>query len=288
MDKPASLTRRDLARLGISAAALSPFLALAPRAQAAEDAITEFRGLKVGIATYTFSKVPLEKTLKDIKQIGVHYCSIKDAHMPLKSTAEERKAVVKKFKDAGITPLSCGNIAMKDNESDLRNIFEYARDAGIPTIVCTPQPAALPMLDKLVKEFDIRLAIHNHGPEDKLWPTPYTAWDAIQNLDERIGLCVDVGHTARAGVDPAEAIRRCAARVYDIHLKDIATKEPKAKVIEVGRGALDIPGILTALLDIKYSRLIGLEYEKDMADPLAGAAESIGYVRGVLTVMKSA
>ena len=289
MHPPTALSRRDLIRLGASAAALASLQGLAPSSKAADPETADpWLGLKMGVATYTFHKVPLEQTIKAVKQVGVHYVSIKDAHMPLRSTAEQRKAVVAKFKEAGITPLSCGNIALKDNESDVRNAFEYARDAGLPTIVCTPVPAILPMLDELVKEFDIKLAIHNHGPEDKLWPSPYTIWDAIQKYDSRIGLCIDVGHTARAGVDPSEAIRRCSARLYDLHLKDIAGPEGKTHAVEVGRGNLDVRGMLAALLEIKYAGLIGLEYEKDMADPIAGVAESVGYVRGVLSGMKRA
>ncbi len=289
MDRPPALTRRDLIRLGASAAALSPLVGLAPAAEPEPPATPAdpWRGLKVGIATYSFHKVPLEQTIRGVRQVGVGYVSIKDAHLPLKSTAEQRKAAVKKFKDAGITPLSCGNIGMKDNETDVRNAFEYARDIGVPTIVCTPVPAVLPLLDRLVKEFDIKVAIHNHGPEDKLWPSPYTAWDAIGKLDPRIGLCIDVGHTARAGVDPSEAIRRCSARLYDLHLKDIAGPKGKTHTVEVGRGDLDIRGILASLLAVRYTGLVGLEYEKDMNDPLAGVAESIGYVRGVLSGMKA-
>ncbi len=292
MDQPLALSRRDLIRLGASAAALSPLIGLTGKGVSAAEETSKWSpaeplGLKLGIATYSFSKIPIEPTIKGIKQVGVKYVSIKEAHMPLKSTAEQRKEAVKKFRDAGITPLSCGNIGMKDNESDVRNAFEYARDAGIPTIVCAPIPSILPMLDKLVKEYDIKLAIHNHGPEDKNFPGPYVVWEAIQKYDERIGLCIDVGHTKRAGTDPAEAIRRCSARLYDVHLKDIAKKaDGKWTTMEVGRGDLDIRGIFMALLDIKYPHLIGLEYEKDMNDPLAGIAESLGYVRGMLSGMK--
>jgi inosose dehydratase len=294
MERPTALTRRDLVRLGVSALALSPLTGglAATRVLAADPTpnADPFLGLRVGVATYTFSRVPLEKTIRDIKQVGVQYVSIKEAHLPLKSTAEQRKEVVKKFKEAGITPLSCGNIAMKDDESAVRNAFEYARDAGIPTIVCTPVPQILPLLDKLVKKFDIKLAIHNHGPEDKLWPSPYTIWEAVQKYDERIGLCIYVGHTARTGVDPAESIKRCAGRLYDVHLKDIATSEvgSKSSPVEVGRGVLNIHKILGNLLDINFRGLVGLKYEKDMNDPLAGVAESIGYVRGVLSDMKRA
>ena len=105
-----------------------------------------------------------------------------------------------------------------------RAMAARALDAGIPTIVCKPTHAALPVLDRMVKEFGLKLAIHNHGPEDKVWPSPLEVWQAIQPLDERIGVCIDVGHTARCGVDPVQAIRRCAPRLYDVHIKDLASK----------------------------------------------------------------
>jgi sugar phosphate isomerase/epimerase len=290
MDSSPSLSRRSFVRFGVSAAALPPFSGLVPRAYAAAPEISSgdpFRGLKVGIASYTFSRFPLDQTIDAIRSIGVHYVSIKDAHLSLKSTAAERKAVAKQFLAAGITPLSCGNITMTDEEDNIRNAFEYARDAGIPVIVCKPTRKSLPILDKMVKEFDIRIAIHNHGPEDNVWPSPYTAWEAIQPYDERVGLCIDVGHTARTGVDPTEAIRKCAARLHDVHLKDIASKEGKSKPVEVGRGVLDVPAILQALLDIGFARHVGLEYEKDMKNPLPGATESIAYVRKVMPQLKT-
>ena len=243
-------------------------------------------GLKVGLASYSFSKLPLDAAIKGIRRVGVNYVSIKDAHLPLKSTAEQRKAVVAKFRDAGITPLSCGVISHDGDESQLRNAFEYARDAGIPTIVCKPTRESLPVLDKLVKEFDIKLAIHNHGPEDKVWPSPLDVWAAIQKYDERIGVCVDVGHTARCGVDPVRALRTCSARLYDVHLKDLASRGAKSRPVEVGRGVLDVRGMLEALLDIGYSHHVGLEYEKDMNDPIPGVAESFGYIRGMLAAMR--
>jgi sugar phosphate isomerase/epimerase len=291
MDLLPDLSRRSFVRLGVSAAALSPLAGLVGRARAAETGSSgpggdPWRGLKIGIASYSLSKLPLEAAIAAIRQVDVHYVSIKDAHLPLKSSTERRKEVAKMFRDAGITPLSCGNITMSDDESEIRNAFEYARDAGIPTIVCKPTRQSLPFLDKMVKEYDIRLAIHNHGPEDKVWPSPYDPWEAIQSFDERIGLCIDVGHTARCGVDPVEAIRKCSARLYDVHLKDLSVIEVKSRVCEVGRGVLDIRGILQALLDQKFARLVGLEHEKDMKEPVPGIAESIGYVRGVLSGMK--
>src|SRR5438093_9279612 len=283
MPKSGSLSRRSLLRGSALAAA---FLPLARGEGASFEAgppnSDPWRGLKVGVASYTLRKLPLDAAIQGIQRVGLQYVSIKDAHLSLKSTADERRAVAQKFKAAGITPLSCGNIGMENDEANVRAAFEYARDIGLPTIVCSPHPDSMPILDRMVKEFNIRLAIHNHGPEDKRFPSPYDVWKAVERYDSRIGLCIDVGHTARANVSPAEAIMKCRTRLYDLHLKDIAGLGPKNAAKEVGRGVLDIKSILHALLEIKYSNLVAFEYEKDENDPVPGLAESVGYTKGLL------
>ncbi|MEJ7710512.1 MAG: sugar phosphate isomerase/epimerase [Pyrinomonadaceae bacterium] len=246
-----------------------------------------WHGFKVGVASYTLRKLPLDDAIKAIQRVGLQYVSIKDLHLPLKSTKEERQAVAQKFKAAGITPLSCGNITMQNDEANIRQAFEYARDAGIPTIVCSPDPASMPILDKMVKEFDIKLAIHNHGPEDKKFPSPYDVWKAVEKYDKRVGFCIDVGHTARAKVDPAEAILRFRDRLYDLHFKDINSTEPDGQTIEIGRGVLDLAPVLRALMKIKFEYLVSFEYEKDADDPLPGLAESVGYTKALLAGMKT-
>jgi len=241
-----------------------------------------WRGFKVGVASYTLRKLPLAAAITAIQRVGLRYVSIKDFHLALNSTTDERKAVAVRFKEAGITPLSCGNITMQNDAADVRRAFEYARDVGLPAIVCSPHPDSMPILDAMVKEFDIRLAIHNHGPEDKRFPSPYDVWKAVERYDRRIGLCIDVGHTARAKVDPAEAIRRCRERLYDLHLKDINSTAPDGGTVEAGRGVLDLQSVLRAMLEVRYAHLVSFEYEKDEDDPLPGLAESVGYVKGLL------
>jgi sugar phosphate isomerase/epimerase len=288
MDPSPFLSRRGFLGLVPATAALAPFGGLAPRAlaQPLGSGGDPWLGLKVGVASYSYNRLPLDAAIKGVVRVGVNYVSIKDAHLPMKSTTQERKAVAKKFRDAGITPLSCGVVTMNDDESDIRNVFEYARDAGIPTIVCKPTRASLPVLDRMVKEFGLKLAIHNHGPEDKVWPSPLDVWEAVQKHDERIGVCIDVGHTTRCGVDPVRAIRTCAPRLYDLHLKDLASKEGRSQPVEIGRGVLDVRGMLRALLDLGYAYHVGLEYEKDLRDPIPGVAESLGYIRGTLAAMR--
>jgi sugar phosphate isomerase/epimerase len=282
-------TRRELVKVAALSGAALPLartgLARPPEAAASNAASDPWRGFKVGVASYTLRRLPLEGAIAAIRRVGLGHVSIKDFHLPLSSTAEERKAVARRFKEAGITPLSCGNVTMQNDAADVRRAFEYARDAGLPTIVCSPHPDSMPILDAMVKEFDIRLAIHNHGPEDRRFPSPYDVWKAVERYDRRIGLCIDVGHTARAGVDPAAAIRRCRERLYDLHLKDIDSTAPEGRTLEAGRGVLDLPAILGALLEVGYPHLVSFEYEKDEDDPLPGLAESVGYVKGLLRGM---
>jgi sugar phosphate isomerase/epimerase len=208
-------------------------------------------------------------------------------HLPLKSTTEERKEVAQKFRDAGINPISCGVVKEKD-EAGWRNAFQYTRDIGAPVLVVMCPQDNLPILDKLVKEFgDVKIAIHNHGPEDKVFPSPYDVMKAIEKLDPRVGLCIDVGHTARAKADPAKAIRELKERLYDVHMKDISTVDGKGSSVEVelGRGVLDVKGMMQALVDIKFTGHVGFEHERDASDPLPGLSESIGFTKGVLNAM---
>ena len=229
------MKRREIIK-GAALVASLPLAGAESRTSAAASPGDPWRGLKAGVASYTLRKLPLDAAIQAIQRVGLRYVSIKDFHLALTSTTDERRAVAARFKEAGITPLSCGNITMQNDPADVRRAFEYARDTGLPTIVCSPHPDSMPLLDAMVKEFDIRLAIHNHGPEDKRFPSPYDVWKAVEKYDRRIGLCIDVGHTARAKVDPAEAIRKCRERLYDLHFKDIDSTAPDGGTVEAGRG----------------------------------------------------
>jgi sugar phosphate isomerase/epimerase len=243
-----------------------------------------WRGLRMGVATYSLRGLKVEDAVAAIRRVDLKYASIKDVHLRMEAPQSWRHAVGRKFKEAGITLASCGVVNMTNDEAKLRATFEYAKDIAAPVIVCSPEPAALPALDKLVKEFDIKLAIHNHGPTDTKFPSPYEALKAVEKLDPRVGLCIDVGHTAKAGRDPAQSIRDCRERLYDVHLKDVANPQQRGPEVELGRGHLDVPGVLKALVDIKYAYHVGLEHEKDPKDPVPGLAESVGYAKGVLAV----
>jgi len=289
-----AISRRDLLKTGALAAVAIPSVNFAAPAAAAPEEADRWLGLKIGVATYTVRELPIEEAIKAVQRVGLKYVSIKNVknHIDLSHTTEERKQRAQMFRDAGLVPLSVGNVGMKNEEADMRRAFEFVRDVGVPTMVCSPVRDAgdldqwVKTLDKLVKEFDIKLAIHNHGPEDKQFPSPYDVMKAVEKYDKRIGLCIDVGHTARAGVDPAESILKCRERLYDVHLKDISALGNRNTPIEGGRGILNSKSILAALLKIRYQGLVGFEYEKDAKDPVPGLAESVGYTKGLLAGLK--
>ncbi len=279
-------TRRQLIKAGIFTAVGTGLLKQAVAADFKAEVIDKdpWKGLKPGIASYTFRKFSLDDTIKALKKLDLKYISIKDFHIPFKYSQEERRAAIAKLTEAGITALSCGNVTMENDEANIRKAFDYARDCNFKTIVCSPHPGSMALLDKMVKEYDIRLAIHNHGPEDKRFPSPYDVWEAVKNYDNRIGLCIDVGHTARAKVNPAEAILKCKSRLYDLHFKDITTTEPTGSTIAAGRGVLDLASIMNALVKIKYPHLLSVEYESTPDEPLAPVAETVGYMKGMLAM----
>ncbi len=242
-------------------------------------------GLKLGLTSYTLRKFSLDQAIAMTKEAGVKYISLKDMHLPLKSTPEQRQEAHRKITEAGLVLMGGGVIYLKKDPGEIRAAFEYAKDAGMPTIICSPDPDALDTIESLAKEYDIRIAIHNHGPDKNFYPSPLDVLRLVQNRDPHMGVCMDVGHTVRIGEDPVPVISQCAPRLYDFHMKDVTEPTPRGKPVEVGRGIIDIVGVLKTLLEIKYSGNLALEYEAKADAPLPGMTESFGYIRGVLAMM---
>ncbi|NII26595.1 sugar phosphate isomerase/epimerase [Pseudoflavitalea sp. X16] len=237
--------------------------------------------LSTGIAGYTFAKFDLEKAIAMMKKVDIKYLSVKDFHLPLNSNAEKIQSVLKQLADADIKVYAVGVIYMKTQQA-VDEAFDYAKRVGVPLIVGVPNPELLDYTEKVVKSSGIRLAIHNHGPEDKLYPGPKNVYDLIKDRDEKMGICLDIGHAIRAGADPAEAIRLYKNRIFDLHIKDVTLAAKDGKAIEVGRGVINFPALVKALHKIRYQGICSIEFEKDMTDPLAGLAESTGYFKGVV------
>ncbi|TKJ39495.1 MAG: xylose isomerase [Planctomycetes bacterium B3_Pla] len=239
---------------------------------------------QLGLASYTLRKFDLDQTLAMTRRLDLKYICFKDFHLALDSTPAQIEAVVAKVKEAGLTLYGGGVIGMK-NEDQVHQAFDYAKAAGMKVIVASPAPQMLPMIDEKVRQYDIKVAIHNHGPGDKHFPTPSAIYKQVKDLDKRIGICHDIGHTKRFGADPLAETEKYADRLHDMHIKDVSAANENGKGVEIGRGVIDIPKFIRILVKIKYDGIVSFEYEKDADDPMAGLAESVGYIRGVMAAV---
>lgn len=264
-------------------------LALGTRPASAQQYHIAGANFKLGVASYSFRKFSREQAIAMTKQLGTPYLNVKDFHLPLNSTPEQIDAAKQEFASAGIVLVGCGNVDMqKDDEADIRKKFEYAKRAGFPLMVCAPTAVTLPKLEKFVQEYDIKIAVHNHGPEDKNFPTPQSALKIVRNMDPRCGLCIDIGHTARTGVDVVSAIAEAGPRLLDMHVKDLANTTDKESQVPVGEGKLPVPQMFAQLIRMKYSGCVNLEYEIHPDDPMPGMQKSFAYMRGVLAGIETA
>ena len=237
---------------------------------------------KVAIAGYTFVHFDTDQMLEMMKRTGVKYLCIKDFHLPYHATKEECDAFHAKLNSNGVIGYAIGPVNNIKTEQMVDDTFEYAKRASVKLIVGVPDDEILPYINKKVKEYDFKFAIHNHGPGDPRYPNAKSIWDKVKDFDPRIGMCLDIGHNVRTGTDLVANLEQYHTRVFDIHIKDVTVAAKEGTDIEMGRGIIDIPAFVKILRKVKFDGACSLEYEKDMKDPLAGIAESIGYFKGVM------
>src|SRR5438128_732836 len=243
-----NFSRRDFVRAGAVAAAgiALPGGALAEIRNAVRGAEPDEKSaVRLGIASYTFRNFNRVQMIGFLKQARVSDLNLKDTkdHLPMDAQAEA--AALADYAAAGIKLHAAGTIYFpKDEDEDIRAKFEYCKRAGIGVIVAgDPAPGTLPRIEKFVKEYNIRFALHNHGPEDKFWPSPLDVLKAVKGMDPRMGCCIDVGHTVRAGVDVVKAIREAGPRVFNMHIKDLASFTEKESQVAVGEGKMPVKKI---------------------------------------------
>ena len=279
-----TFSRRNFLRtsgLGAVSAAALPLLAQ-PRAETGKPS-----PIKLGMCSYTFRNFTRAQMIPFLKQLRIDELNAKDAKDHLPTDPQQEAAALADYRANGIRLHAAGAIYFRQNTDDaVRAQFEYVKRAGIPVIVAgDPTPETLPRIEKFVKQYDIKIAIHNHGPEDKLWPSPLDILKDIRGMDPRIGCCIDVGHTVRAGTDVVQAVHRAGPRLFDMHMKDLTSFTDKESQMPVGEGKMPVREIFQALIAIRYPGFVDLEYEVHPDDPMPGVIASIAYMRGVLTGM---
>ena len=263
--------------------------------------------VRFGIAGYTFCKFNLDETLEIMKMVDAHWLCVKDYHLKQECTQEEADQFKEKLAAAGVQAAAVGPVYV-DSEKNARRAFEWAKKLGVKTVVGIPlehqdtgelnekgkpkrkdveSDAMLDVIEKLVKEYDMNFAIHNHGPDmPDLYPNADAIMKRIASRDKRVGLCLDIGHEFRFGTDPREAIAKYGERIHDIHLKNVSHNDRRGGAMPLPRGAMDLPAIFKALCDAGYKGVLHLEYERDFECNILGIAESIGYYRGIVDTMR--
>jgi sugar phosphate isomerase/epimerase len=283
-----TFSRRNFVQSGALIAAASVTSSAAPFfAQQPSPVSGKPSPIHLGLASYTFRNFTRAQMIGYMKQLNVDALNAKDVkdHLPMDPEGEAK--ALADYAAAGIKLHAAGTLYFpKDEDDDIRSKFEYCKRAGISVIVAgDPAPETLPRIEKFVKEYDIRLAIHNHGPEDKLWHSPLDVLKEVKKYDERMGCCIDIGHTVRAGTDVVKAIHEVGPRLYNMHTKDLTSFTSKESQVSVGEGIMPMREIFEALIAIKYQGFVDLEYEVHADDPMPGVTASFAYMRGVLAGM---
>jgi sugar phosphate isomerase/epimerase len=262
---------------------IGAFAAARQAASAASPAAAE-AGFHLGVASYSFREFQRGLTIRMIKQLGVTNVSVKqDFHLPFNSTPAEITKAVGDFKKAGLTIVSGGNTDMKSSDpADLRKYFVYAKACGMPMLVTAPLHENLGVIEKLAKEFDVQIAIHTHGPEDKNFPSPKVVLDAVKGMDPRMGLCMDVGHSMRTGADVVQEVANAGPRLLDMHIKDLKDGKVAESQCDVGDGVMPVVALFKQLQKIGYRGSVNLEYEINADNPMPGMQRSFAYMKGVL------
>jgi sugar phosphate isomerase/epimerase len=267
--------------LGLSSTFLSGPLSAMDRKEPTDKKEDLF---KLGIAGWSFVKFKLEPSLDMMDRVDVRNLCIKNYHLPFDSSPEQIAAFFGKLKEKGITGYGVGPIYMK-SEAEVDQAFDYAKRVGVKLIVGVPEHELLPHVEKKVKEYGFHYAIHNHGLEDKRYPSVESIYERIKDLDTRLGICHDIGYSAQMGFEPADVTLKYGHRIYEMHVKDMTLKTADAKDCEIGRGIIDFPALVKALRKTKYAGVCSIENEKNATDPLPGLAESVGYFKAVVKLV---
>ena len=283
-----TLSRRDFVRSSALSATALAIPGEAATALARPQSKDQVPTIRLGLASYSFRNFERAKMIAFMKQLNVSALNAKDVKDHLPTDEQQERTALDDYKAAGIKLHAAGVIYFgKDEDADMRPKFEYAKHAGLSVLVAgDPTPQTLPRLEKFAREYDMRIAIHNHGPEDKMWASPLDVLKAVKNMDPRLGCCIDVGHTARAGTDVIQAIHAAGPRLFNMHIKDLTSFTDKESQVPVGDGKMPIRKIFEALIAVNYNGFVDLEYEVHPDDPMPGVISSFAYMRGVLAGME--
>ena len=277
------MIERTVSRRGFIGTAVVGALGLNTRQLfAASRPLDDGDPIRLGVASYSLRNFTREQAIEMTRTLGARYINFKSVHLPYEASPHEFATAKSELAAAGLQLVGGGTITFEtDTDEGVKQYFDYAGAAGMPTIVCTCKPAVLRRIEKFARQYDIKVAVHNHGPEDENFPSPYDVLKYVKSMDPRMGLCIDLGHTVRTGTDPVKAIADAGPRVHDMHAKDLRDLKDAESQCVVGEGKIPFPEIFRQLRAVKYKGYVNLEYEIEPDNPLPGMQRSFAYMRGV-------
>lgn len=240
--------------------------------------------LKLGIQLYSLRGYKdASVALKHAKELGFEQVEFYSGMFPLDASAEKIAAIKKEVAGLGLKISAHGVNALTKDDKANRKVFEFAKAVGLPTITVDPTADSFDSVEALVKEFNIRVAIHNHGPSHH-YNKVVDVLKAIENRDSRIGACADLGHFIRSGENPVQVVRLLAGRLYGVHLKDFAEMQDKTKGVILGKGHLNVATVFDALVETKFPSdgALSLEYEENPENPLEDIRQCVKVARDAL------
>lgn len=220
---------------------------------------------RLAIQAWTFNKLTFVETVDKVAQLGVKYIEAypgqkispdSKGKMGPSMTEEDIKLVKDKLAAAGVTLVNYGVTALDKKEAKSREVFEWAKKMGVETIVSEPAEDALPTVDKLCQEYNIRVAIHNHPKPSHYW-NPDTVLAALKDRSKMIGSCSDTGHWVRSGLNPLECLKKLEGHIVSLHFKDLKDKHD----VPWGTGASNAKALLAELKRQGFSGVFSMEYE---------------------------
>jgi len=245
------------------------------------------------VQCWTFRKFSFFETLEKVKSLGIKYIQAYPGQMLSKDMPgvkfshdlnEEQIRLVKKgLKEKGLELVAYGVVGFENNEDSMRRVFDFARALGIETIVTEPEYDDYSLLERMVREYNIKIAVHNH-PLPTKYARPETVLEHVKGREERIGSCADTGHWMRTGVNPVEAIRLLKGRIIDVHLKDLNEfGTMKAYDVPFGQGKANIHDILAELTLQNYGGFLSIEHEneKEIDNPSPSIIKGIEYIKSI-------
>jgi inosose dehydratase len=248
----------------------------------AADASSRSR-LKLGIQLYSLRGYSVDQALRHAKDLGFEQVEFFSGMLPLDASAEQIAAQRQRVAELGMSISAHGVNPFSKDAAANRKSFEFANALGIRNITADPDPDSFDNLNDLVQEFDIRIAIHNHGPNHR-YNKAVDVLHAIEGRDERIGACADLGHYIRSGERPTEVIRLLKGRLYGIHLKDFAEMKAETKGVVLGRGHLNVPDVFATLQQVQFPEdgALSLEYEENPENPISEIRECVAVAKKAL------